>query len=118
MTTIASSEPNSANDDRTQPQTGPALPAPIMSPAPHKAPDSLLGPAEDFPEDLVGLGMTELQVLHSRITRQLDHDYLTDPIGPHCWTLDQCHELDAEPDARDTARDHLTQLRPLPTGTP
>lgn len=103
MTTIAFSEPTGTNDDRTQPQSSPALPAPIMSPAPHKSPDSFLGPAEEFPEDLAGLGMAELQVLHSRITRQLDHDYLTDPAGPDSSTLDRRQELLVELNTRDTA---------------
>jgi hypothetical protein len=47
--------------------------------------------------------MADLQVLHSRITRQLDHDYLTDPAGPHSCTMDRCRELQAALDARDTA---------------
>ena len=47
--------------------------------------------------------MADLQVLHSRITRQLDHDWLTDPVGPHPVTMDRGLELAAELDARDTA---------------
>ena len=42
-----------------------------------------------------------LQVLHSRITRQLDHDCLTDPVGPHPTTSDRQQELLTELDARD-----------------
>ncbi|MEX5258619.1 hypothetical protein RCG71_20130, partial [Kocuria sp. CPCC 205281] len=79
MTTIASSEPIDAHDGRPQPKPGAALPAPGTTPGPRQPPGSRLGPTEDFPENLTGLGMAELQVLHSRITRQLDHDYLTDP---------------------------------------
>ncbi|MEX5262357.1 hypothetical protein [Kocuria sp. CPCC 205263] len=97
MTTIASSEPIDAHDGRPQPKPGATLPAPGMTPG------SRLGPTEDFPEDLTGLGMADLQVLHSRITRQLDHDYLTDPAGPHCSTMDRRYEVAAELDARDTA---------------
>ncbi|MGQ1795828.1 hypothetical protein ACT4S5_01615 [Kocuria oceani] len=67
------------------------------------APSSQLGPEEDFPEDLDGLSMTDLQVLHSRVTRQLDHDYLTDPAGPHFVTMDRRQELLTELDARNTA---------------
>ncbi|MGQ1838635.1 hypothetical protein ACT4S2_09270 [Kocuria turfanensis] len=82
--------------------SAPVLAAP-MTPAPLRTAGSHLGPGEDFPEDLTGLGMAELQVLHSRITRQLDHDWLTDPDGPHCCTMDRRQELLAELDARDTA---------------
>ena len=103
MTTIASSEPIDAHDGRPQPMPGAALPAPSMTQTPLRTPGSRLGPQEDFPEDLTRLGMAELQVLHSRITRQLDHDYLTDPAGPHTWTVDRSFELAAELDARDTA---------------
>ena len=103
MTTIASSEPIDAHDGRPQPKPGAALPAPGTTPGPGQTPGSRLGPTEDFPENLTGLCMAELQVLHSRITRQLDHDYLTDPAGPHTWTVDRSFELAAELDARDTA---------------
>lgn len=100
MTTTASS-------DHSEPlaHSAPALVAPVLAPPmpPTRAPGSRLGPEEDFPEDLTGLGMAELQVLHSRITRQLDHDYLTDPVGPHCSTMDRCQELLMELDTRDAA---------------
>ena len=77
---------------------------PSLAPAPPaSAPGSRLGPDENFPEDLTGLDMAELQVLHSRITRQLDHDYLTDPVGPHFSTMDRRQELLTELDTRDTA---------------
>ncbi|MEX5258539.1 hypothetical protein [Kocuria arenosa] len=102
MTTIAA-EQTGNHDVRTRPETGAAPPAPGMTPGPGQTPGSRLGPTEDFPEDLTGLCMAELQVLHSRITRQLDHDYLTDPAGPHTWTVDRSFELAAELDARDTA---------------
>ena len=76
---------------------------PHEQPAPLMRPGGRLGPEEDFPEDLTGLGMTDLQVLYSRITRQLDHDYLTDPAGPHGWTIDRCQALQSELNTRDTA---------------
>ncbi|WP_154676732.1 MULTISPECIES: hypothetical protein [Kocuria] len=47
--------------------------------------------------------MTELQVVHSRVIRQLDRGYLTDPTGPYSATTDRCQDLQAELDARDTA---------------
>ena len=59
-----------------------------------------LGPACDFPADLTGLPLTQLQLLHSQISRQLDHEYLTDPTGPHPVTLDRRQELIAELHAR------------------
>ncbi|GGG67364.1 hypothetical protein GCM10011374_34510 [Kocuria dechangensis] len=77
--------------------------APHEHPVPLRTPGSRLGPGEDFPEDLTRLGMAELQVLHSRITRQLDHDYLTDPAGPHAATMDRCQDLQDELNTRDTA---------------
>ncbi|MEX5272049.1 hypothetical protein [Kocuria sabuli] len=103
MTTIAASEPIDANDGRAQPKPGAALPAPDSPWGPRQTPGSRLGPTEDFPEDLTGLCMADLQVLHSRITRQLDHDYLTDPAGPHCATMDRCQDLQSELNTRDTA---------------
>ncbi|MEX5262392.1 hypothetical protein [Kocuria sp. CPCC 205263] len=80
----------------------PALTGP-MTPAPTRTPGSRLSPEQDFPEDLSGLGMADLQILHSRITRQLDHDYRTDPAGPHFSTMDRCQDLHSELNARDTA---------------
>ena len=62
-----------------------------------------LGPDQEFPADLAGLSLVELQVLHSRICHQLDHEYLTGPDGPHPVTLDRCRELRAQLDAREGA---------------
>lgn len=59
-----------------------------------------LGPDEAFPADLAGLGLVELQVLHSRVCHQLDHEYLAGLDGPHPLTLDRCRELVAELEAR------------------
>lgn len=63
--------------------------APSPVPAPNDGPCSCLGPAQAFPAELGGSTMGELQVLHSRICRQLDRDYLTDPDGPHPCTTDR-----------------------------
>jgi hypothetical protein len=67
-----------------------------------------LGPDDAFPADLTELGLVALQVLHSRICRQLDHDHLTDPDGPHPITLDRHHQLVVELRARELspARTH------------
>jgi hypothetical protein len=47
--------------------------------------------------------MTGLQVLYSRIARQLDHDYLTDTAGAHSATMDRRQDLQSELNACDTA---------------
>lgn len=86
---------------------------PFTAPTPEAS--SRLRPEDDFPNDLAALGKAELQVLHSRVTRQLDREYLTDPAGPHPCTLDRCQDLLAELDARDT---RVTPPGPAPIGTP
>lgn len=58
--------------------------------------DTRLSPAEPFPASLAELDLVGVQVLHSRICCQLDHEYLTDPAGPHPVTLDRRQELVAE----------------------
>lgn len=60
-----------------------------------------LAPADPFPTALAELELVELLVLHSRITRQLDHEYCTDPAGAHPVTLDRAEELVAELDTRE-----------------
>ncbi|MEX5303862.1 hypothetical protein [Kocuria sabuli] len=72
-------------------------------PEPDGGPCSCLEPAEAFPAELGGLSMGELQVLHSRICRQLDRDYLTTPDGPHPCTTDRLQDVLGELDARDAA---------------
>ena len=59
-----------------------------------------LDPADDFPTDLTSLPLIQLQPLHSRICRQLGHEYLTEPTGPHPVTLDRHRELIVELHAR------------------
>lgn len=71
------------------------------SPSPDPAPCSCLDPGQAFPADLGSLSMSELQVLHSRICRQLDRDYLTGPDGPHPCTADRLQDVLGELDARD-----------------
>lgn len=60
-----------------------------------------LGPDDAFPVDLTVLELVALQVLHSRICRQIDHDHLTDPDGPHPVTLDRHRQLVVELRARE-----------------
>lgn len=73
------------------------------TPSPQGRPCSCLGPDETFPAALAALSMGELQVLHSRICRQLDREYLTGPEGPHPCTTDRLQEVVHELDARDAA---------------
>jgi hypothetical protein len=67
-----------------------------LSPTPPDASGICLDPAARFPADLAALSLVELQVLHSRICRQLDREYLIDPAGPHPLTLDRHCELGIE----------------------
>lgn len=76
---------------------------PARSPGPHRGVRSCLGPEEAIPDELGELSMAELQVLHSRICRQLDREYLTTPHGPHPCTTDRLHDVLGELDARDNA---------------
>lgn len=59
-----------------------------------------LGPEKNFPAELVELPLTQVQVLHSRLERQLDWELRCDPEGPHPVTQDRHRELMAELDAR------------------
>lgn len=70
---------------------------PVAAPA---APSTLLAPDDPFPLVLAELELAELQVLHSRVSRQLEQEYLTDPGGPHPVTQDRCRELVDELDTR------------------
>lgn len=76
---------------------------PARVPDTNGGPCSCLGPTEVFPAELGGLSMGELQVLHSRICRQLDRDYLTALDGPHPCTTDRLQDVLDELDARDAA---------------
>ena len=60
-----------------------------------------LSPDEDFPADLAGLSLVEMQVLHSRICHQLDHEYLINPDGSHPVTLDRHRDLVAHLEVGD-----------------
>lgn len=75
---------------------GPALP---RSPEP-VVPSTFLAPDDPFPSALAELDLLELQVLHSRVSRQLEQEHLAHPDGPHPVTRDRCQELAAELDTR------------------
>lgn len=97
-------------------------PSPSWPPAAApSAPDTFLGPADPFPSDLAELDLTELQVLHSRVCRRLEREYLTDPDGPHPVTQDRCQELAAELDSRQdflAAPVRLTEVTSGPATVP
>ncbi|MFF0990508.1 hypothetical protein [Kocuria nitroreducens] len=65
--------------------------------------DTCLTPDCDFPGDLSALPLVELQVLHSRIVCQLEHEYLVNADGPHPVTQDRHEELVAALEARREA---------------
>ncbi|MGQ1796048.1 hypothetical protein ACT4S5_02755 [Kocuria oceani] len=67
------------------------------------ADETALAPAEEFPEGLEELPLVELQVLHSRVTRQVEHEHLS-PEGPHPLTRDRQHDVTAELAARGPLR--------------
>lgn len=61
-----------------------------------------LGPLDRFPAEMAELSLTEVQVLHSRLSRELDWEHCFDPEGPHPVTVDRHQELTAELDTRCT----------------
>ena len=65
--------------------------------------DTCLSPDDDFPAELSALSLVELQVLHSRVVCQLEHEYLVNPDGPHPVTQDRHEELVAALEARRDA---------------
>jgi hypothetical protein len=64
-------------------------------------PSTYLPPEAVFPADLTELTATELHVLHSKVSRQLEQEYLTVPDGAHPLTLERCQEITVELDARE-----------------
>lgn len=63
-------------------------------------PPTFLAPGQEFPPSLVELELPVLQVLHSRVCRQLEREHL-DPDGPHPETLDRQQALLVELDIRE-----------------
>ena len=59
-----------------------------------------LSPSEDFPEDLRDLDLPEVEVLNSKIHRELDHEYAQDG-EPSLETEIRHEELTEELDRRD-----------------
>ncbi|MDN4610207.1 hypothetical protein [Arthrobacter burdickii] len=59
-----------------------------------------LTPSEDFPQDLTTLGLSEVEVLNSKIHRELDYEYTHD--GELSMETEVRHEeLTEELDRRD-----------------
>ncbi|MHA7145308.1 hypothetical protein ACX80U_11375 [Arthrobacter sp. TmT3-37] len=59
-----------------------------------------LTPSESFPEDLTSLGLPEVEVLNSKIQRELSHEYVHDG-EPDPETEYRSEELSEELDRRD-----------------
>lgn len=62
-----------------------------------------LAPEAAFPADLTELSLAELHVLHSRVGRQLEREYLGGACGAHPVTLERHQDLTVELDAREIA---------------
>ena len=95
--------PTSLDQGGPEPALAPEVPA--TPPGSTAAQGIRLAPAEAFPTALTELNLTDLQVLHSRICCQLEHEYLTTSDGPHPVTLDRRNDLVAE---LSTRQDFLT----------
>lgn len=89
------------------PGAGPGAP-------PLEVSSTYLALADPFPTALAELELVELLVLHSRITRQLECEYL-DAAGPHSVTVDRAQEL---ADELDTRQDFLAPASPVPPAAP
>ncbi|WP_344119666.1 hypothetical protein [Kocuria aegyptia] len=63
-----------------------------------------LAPDAPFPVDLTELSLAELHVLHSKVGRQLEREYLAGAAGAHPVTLERHQELTVELDAREIVR--------------
>lgn len=80
--------------------SAPRTDVPALWAAPAR-PSTRLTPSEDFPTELAELELAEVQVLHSRVCRELEHEYLADPGGAHPVTLDRLEELESELTTRE-----------------
>ncbi|MEX5269709.1 hypothetical protein [Kocuria sabuli] len=64
---------------------------------------TVLDPAEEVTPDLDELPLVDLQVLHSRVTSQIEREHLS-PEGPHPLTRDRQQDVTAELTRRGPAR--------------
>ncbi|GAA2174652.1 hypothetical protein GCM10009784_13850 [Arthrobacter parietis] len=65
---------------------------------------SKLGPSDPFPEDLSELALTEVEILNSKVHRELDLEYVRDGT-PSFETEIRKEELTDELDRRDAELD-------------
>lgn len=65
---------------------------------------TVLDPTEEVTADLDELPLVDLQVLHSRVTSQIEREHLS-PEGPHPLTRDRQQDVTAELAARGLARE-------------
>ena len=72
---------------------------------------SRLLPEDPFPEDLSDLGKTEVELLNSRVHRELDAE-IFEAEGPHPVTEDRHFELQEELDLRDGVGPQSTSASP------
>ncbi len=81
--------------------------------------NSRLAPEDSFPDELHSLGDEAVEVLNSKVHRQLDAEYV-DSGEPHPETEFRLDELTEELDRRDddAASGLVNQVRRLATGNP
>lgn len=72
-----------------------------------------LSPSESFPEDLSALSLPQVEVLNSKIQRELSHEYVQDG-EPHPETESRNEELTEELDRRDATNITPSQESPRP----
>ncbi|OMH34859.1 hypothetical protein [Tersicoccus sp. Bi-70] len=71
----------------------------FSAPSHRSSASTYLRPTDPFP-DLTVLTLRDLQILHSRVARQREAEYLT-LEGPHPVTLDRLEELTRVLDSQD-----------------
>ncbi|GAB2612896.1 hypothetical protein GCM10009696_17990 [Kocuria himachalensis] len=71
-----------------------------------------LGPTAGFPAELSRLALPELQVLHSRLCRQLNRDHLQHPAFPHPVTMARYCKVVFALDARAGVHGSVRPARP------
>ncbi|MBG6185255.1 hypothetical protein IWX65_003234 [Arthrobacter sp. CAN_A214] len=75
--------------------------------------NSRLTPAEPFPDDLAPLEVREVEVLNSKVLRELDYEYANDGV-PAMETEFRHEELRDELDRRDDGNAAPTAALPAP----
>lgn len=115
---VRRTSPRQANRQKERLMTGRSVhhvrPAETPAPAGPRVPsrDLLrLPPSAGFPADLAELTVRELQVLHSRLSRQLNHEHLGGSAGPHPESLARFRRVVLALDMRAGVDE---PVRPLP----